>query len=129
MATLDMEDRKRPLDLESLNNPSAPSKRPHLEPRSSSFASNGPTVIKIEGPEGVDEDESIPAYKGLEAFRKEAIFRLMRETKRDLNRSEVKVRQLQDVIDSMDERCAAFNRFWNTVSCSTREECVAPLCF
>ena len=40
----------------------------------------------------------------------------MREARRDLQRSEGRVHQLQDAIEQMNERCAAFNRFWDTVS-------------
>jgi E3 ubiquitin-protein ligase BRE1 len=118
MAAIDLEERKRPLEIESFNSTSTTSKRPHLDhSTSSSFASNGKHNIKKELVEvAEEEDDSIPAYKGLEAFRKEAIFRLMRETKRDLARSDAKVKTLQDAVDSMNERCAAFDEFWNTVS-------------
>ncbi|UZJ56597.1 hypothetical protein CBS101457_005917 [Exobasidium rhododendri] len=116
MAAFDVEDRKRSLDLDSLNSTLTPSKRPHLDRSLSSNAPNGPSDVKGERIQAVaEEDESTPAYKGLEAFRKEAIFRLMRETKRDLLRSEANVRKLQHAFDTMSERCAAFNQFWNTL--------------
>lgn len=67
MATLDIEDRKRPLDIESLNNPTSTAKRPHLDRASSSFTSNGHPGVKRENLETLgDEEDSIPAYKGLE---------------------------------------------------------------
>lgn len=63
MAALDIEDRKRPLDADG---PSA-SKRPHLERSTSSYASNGSLdATKGIGATHDEEDDGVPAYKGLE---------------------------------------------------------------
>lgn len=67
MPILEMEDRKRSLDVESLNNPVVAKKRPHLDRSASSFASNGSPGIKQESSDALaEDDESTPAYKGLE---------------------------------------------------------------
>lgn len=67
MPMLEMEDRKRSLDLESLNNPAVATKRPHLDRSASSFISNGSPGIKQDPSEILaEDDESTPAYKGLE---------------------------------------------------------------
>jgi hypothetical protein len=67
MATIDMEDRKRPLDISSLENPAIPTKRPHLDRSNSSFGSNKTPLVKEEASESIpDDDDSTPAYKGLE---------------------------------------------------------------
>jgi E3 ubiquitin-protein ligase BRE1 len=80
--------------------------------------SNGgtPFTAKDEEPPGAGEVEDIsPAYKGLEAYRKEAIFRKMREACRDLARSNAKVFDLQERMRFADERLVAMNEFWNTL--------------
>lgn len=64
MATLDIEDRKRPLDPELRADAASASKRPHLERSMSSFVSNGSYTVKQDDDDG--EGENIPAYKGLE---------------------------------------------------------------
>lgn len=116
MATLDVEDRKRPLDPEVKSEITSVTKRPHLDRADSSFISNGGSHIDIKKDQnGEDEEDIIPAYKGLEAFRKEAIFRKMREAQRDLARSQSKVRELQIQVDQTDEKCLALNTFWNTL--------------
>ncbi|MCO5585213.1 hypothetical protein L7F22_039145 [Adiantum nelumboides] len=116
MATLDVEDRKRPLDPEVRSEITSVTKRPHLDRANSSFISNGSPIDIKNGQNGEEEEEDIiPAYKGLEAFRKEAIFRKMRESQRELARAQTKVRQLQNQVDQTDEKCAALNTFWNTL--------------
>lgn len=67
MATLDMEDRKRPLDLSNLDNPAVTAKRPHLDRSNSSYTSTKSPAIKQEVHESITEDDELtPAYKGLE---------------------------------------------------------------
>lgn len=115
MATLDFEDRKRPLDPEVKSEITSVTKRPHLDRASDSFISNGSPIDIKKDQNGEDEEDIIPAYKGLDAFRKEAIFRKMRESQRDLARAKTKVRDLQALVDQTDEKCAALNTFWNTL--------------
>jgi hypothetical protein len=70
MATIEMEDRKRPLDLSNLDNPAVTAKRPHLDRSDSSFTSTKSPAIKEEVQESIaEDDESTPAYKGLEVSR------------------------------------------------------------
>lgn len=117
MAATDYEDRKRPLDVD-LSLAAAAQKRPHLDRSASSFLSNGGSPFTANDQERADggEDEDIsPAYKGLEAFRKEAIFRKLREAQRDLVRSNAKVVDLQERMQVADERLVAMNEFWNTL--------------
>lgn len=54
--------------------------------------------------------------ESLQAYRKEAIYRHMREAKRDLQRSQEKTQKLKDAIEAVSERSAAFNHFYDTVS-------------
>ena len=121
-ATVEIEDRKRPLDFDHLTNPANAAKRPHLDRSPSSFASIGSNGVKKEAPVPLEDDdeEAIPAYKGLEAYRKEAIYRQMREAKRELQRSQSTTQRLRDAMESMNERCAAFNRFWDTLVTDVR---------
>lgn len=150
MATIASEERKRPIDDTTAATANASVKRPHLD-RSASSSSSSPASPFLSSTNGnygavkaeAAEDETNPAYKGLEvsgvhsltwtaiargltlnsdqAFRKEAIYRQMREAKRDLGRSESKIRRLEELIASFEEKAEGFNRFWDTVSRPYRE--------
>ncbi|EST08476.1 Zinc finger, C3HC4 RING-type [Kalmanozyma brasiliensis GHG001] len=66
-------------------------------------------------PANDDEDEETlhPAYAGLEAFRKEAIYRKLLEARRDLIRIERKASTFQDDLAVSEQRAAVLQRFWN----------------
>ncbi|SPO26254.1 related to BRE1 - E3 ubiquitin ligase [Ustilago trichophora] len=62
-----------------------------------------------------DEDEETlhPAYAGLEAFRKEAIYRKLLEARRDLQRIERTAATSQDDLAVSEQRAALLHRFWS----------------
>lgn len=66
-------------------------------------------------PANDDEDEEAlhPAYAGLEAFRKEAIYRKLLEARRDLQRLERKAGTFQDDLALSEQRAALLHRFWS----------------
>ncbi|PWN46270.1 BRE1-domain-containing protein [Ceraceosorus guamensis] len=80
---------KRPLSaLDGSSSEDATStKRPTL---TSKHSSNGVADIPL----ATDAEEDEPAYKGLEAFRKEAIYRRLLEARRDLGRAEQRAASL-----------------------------------
>lgn len=66
-------------------------------------------------PNNDDDDEEAlhPAYAGLEAFRKEAIYRKLLEARRDLQRIERRSATYQDDLAVSEQRAAVLQRFWN----------------
>ncbi|KAJ9475128.1 E3 ubiquitin-protein ligase BRE1 [Pseudozyma hubeiensis] len=66
-------------------------------------------------PNNDDDDEEAlhPAYAGLEAFRKEAIYRKLLEARRDLQRIERRSATYQDDLALSEQRAAVLERFWN----------------
>ncbi|SNX84719.1 related to BRE1 - E3 ubiquitin ligase [Melanopsichium pennsylvanicum] len=60
-----------------------------------------------------DEEALHPAYAGLEAFRKEAIYRKLLEARRDLQRIQRRSTTLQDDLAVSEQRAAVLQRFWN----------------
>lgn len=61
-----------------------------------------------------EDDEALhPAYAGLEAFRKEAIYRKLLEARRDLQRIERRAGTFQDDLAVSEQRAAVLQRFWN----------------
>ncbi|KAJ1020709.1 hypothetical protein NDA16_004101 [Ustilago loliicola] len=97
------EDRKRSLVAGAED---GPRKRLHSDEsrqRASATPANG------------DEDEEAlhPAYTGLEAFRKEAIYRKLLEARRDLQRLERKAGTFQDDLAVSEQRAAILHRFWS----------------
>lgn len=60
-----------------------------------------------------DEEALHPAYAGLEAFRKEAIYRKLLEARRDLQRIERRAGTFQDDLAVSEQRAAVLQRFWN----------------
>ncbi|SAM81727.1 related to BRE1-E3 ubiquitin ligase [Ustilago bromivora] len=62
-----------------------------------------------------DEDQEAlhPAYAGLEAFRKEAIYRKLLEARRDLQRIQRKAGTFQDHLAVSEQRAAVLHRFWS----------------
>lgn len=126
----------------------SPAKRLQLNPPSiaSQPERRSPSQNLILKSEGGDDDaeEENPAYKGLEVsmppahgsarwihpgltppficrqtYRKEAIFRQMRESKRDFIRADRKIKTLQQSLAEVEERTGAFNHFWDLVSSSS----------
>ncbi|GAC92964.1 E3 ubiquitin-protein ligase bre1 [Pseudozyma hubeiensis SY62] len=66
-------------------------------------------------PNNDDDDEEAlhPAYAGLEAFRKEAIYRKLLEARRDMQRIERRSATYQDDLAVSEQRAAVLQRFWN----------------
>lgn len=60
-----------------------------------------------------DEETLHPAYAGLEAFRKEAIYRKLLEARRDLIRIERRAGAFQDDLAVAEQRAAVLHRFWS----------------
>ena len=60
-----------------------------------------------------DEEALHPAYAGLEAFRKEAIYRKLLEARRDLQRIERRAGTFQDDLAVSEQRAAVLQRFWS----------------
>ncbi|CDW99153.1 hypothetical protein [Sporisorium scitamineum] len=66
-------------------------------------------------PANDDDDEEVlhPAYAGLEAFRKEAIYRKLLEARRDLQRIKRRAGTYRDDLAVSEQRSAVLHRFWN----------------
>lgn len=96
------EDRKRPLVAAAED---GPRKRLHSDdsaPRTSTVTTN----------DDEDDEPLHPAYAGLEAFRKEAIYRKYLEARRDTQRVERKASAFQDDLAVSEQRAALLLRFW-----------------
>ncbi|KAN0064671.1 E3 ubiquitin-protein ligase bre1 [Thecaphora frezii] len=103
MATTATEDRKRPLNhVSDVDN--GPRKR-----LQSNAAASGE-----EESEGEEEEENLwPKYKELEAYRKEAIYRKLLESRRRLSRSNERLRLAQGDLERAEQTTALFGRFWD----------------
>lgn len=95
------EDRKRSLVASADD---GPRKRLHSDEN----ASRSPV-----GASDDQDDEALhPAYAGLDAFRKEAIYRKMLEARRDLQRVERRAAAYHDDLAVSEKRAAILQRFW-----------------
>ncbi|GAC71310.1 E3 ubiquitin ligase involved in syntaxin degradation [Moesziomyces antarcticus T-34] len=96
------EDRKRSLVAPADD---GPRKRLHSDEN----ASRSP----IGASDDQDDEALHPAYAGLDAFRKEAIYRKMLEARRDLQRVERRAATFQDDLAVSEKRAAILQRFWS----------------
>ncbi|CBQ72387.1 conserved hypothetical protein [Sporisorium reilianum SRZ2] len=97
------EDRKRALVASADD---GPRKRLHSDeatPRSAATPAN----------DDEDDEATHPAYAGLNAFRKEAIYRKLLEARRELQRIERRASTFQDDLAVSEQRSAVLHRFWD----------------
>ncbi|CAO1617547.1 unnamed protein product [Sympodiomycopsis kandeliae] len=119
-----MDNRKRPLD--GISSPSSandtPSKRLQVDsPKVNGAYESSPSASRVKrDPSDANDDDDDdddegqnPAYKGLDAFRKEAIYRQMLESRRDLTRANRKINTLSKALADIEDRTGAFNHFWD----------------
>lgn len=98
---LGTEERKR-----SLAGEEGPRKRLHSD-------ETAPRAAATSAIDDEDDEALHPAYAGLEAFRKEAIYRKLLEARRDLQRIERRAGTFQDDLAVSEQRAAVLQRFWN----------------
>ncbi|KAJ1024605.1 hypothetical protein NDA13_004534 [Ustilago tritici] len=99
------EDRKRPLVAGAED---GPRKRLH----SDETRQRGSATL-ADDDDDEDQEALHPAYAGLEAFRKEAIYRKLLEARRDLQRIQRKAGTFQDHLAVSEQRAAVLHRFWS----------------
>ncbi|WFD18590.1 RING-type E3 ubiquitin transferase [Malassezia caprae] len=63
-----------------------------------------------------DEEDANPEYQRLERFRKEAIYRGLREAKREAARARQDLQSLENRVRGMQESVLAVGRFWDQVT-------------
>lgn len=56
---------------------------------------------------------TVSSFLSFQAYRKEAIYRQMRQSRRELARADRKVQSLQQSLSEVEERTGAFNHFWD----------------
>ncbi|WFD26440.1 RING-type E3 ubiquitin transferase [Malassezia nana] len=63
-----------------------------------------------------EEDDANPDYRRLEHFRKEAIYRALREARRETARAQQETQALQERVRGLQESVLAAERFWEQVT-------------
>lgn len=87
-------------------------KREHGE-SASTFADGSAKRLHLDVDAG--DDDGSPDYQRLEHFRKEAIYRCLREAKRECHRAYEQEAQLQSQISRMQHSVLLVNQFWDAV--------------